>query len=279
MRDARATRSIIQASILLTASLLMLAGCVTKGVPVTEKYYDTETRKEPYQTTEQYENRTPLSTEIYQIDCTKENSALLLNTLDTSTIRWARMTLGTDFPQISKIHLESVETNPRIRVVVEGCPLVKSQFKKYVDGQLVDVYDRETCGVCLYSGYRKSSDYKLLEVDQNSFTRRVQYAFPNIGLQTIDDALLMEALGIQGPPKCTEGPCTVEFPISELFSSSSWALIWIYSGPSTAEYVWDNVTVGTREVTKYRDVPYQVEKERTVTKSVAVPFWEAVFSK
>ena len=34
-----------------------------------------------------------------------------------------------------------------------------------------------------------------------------------------------------------------------------------------------------REVTKNHEVPVQVEKQRTVTKTVQVPFWEAIFSK
>ena len=79
----------------------------------------------------------------------------------------------------------------------------------------------------------------------------------------------------------------IEFSFDEMFDTDAWALIYITSLPfetrcyltMSIDYVWDDVEIGTREVTKYRDVPVQVEKQRTVTETRQVPFWEATFGE
>lgn len=43
--------------------------------------------------------------------------------------------------------------------------------------------------------------------------------------------------------------------------------------------VWVDEVLETKTVAKERQVPYEVEKQRTVTQIKKVPFWEAVFSE
>jgi len=45
----------------------------------------------------------------------------------------------------------------------------------------------------------------------------------------------------------------------------------------SVQIVWADQTVENRTVTKERQVPYQVEKQRTVMQMKKVPFWEALF--
>ena len=79
----------------------------------------------------------------------------------------------------------------------------------------------------------------------------------------------------------------IEFSFDEMFETDGWALIYITSLPfqtrcfltMSVDYVWDDVETGTREATKYRDVPVQVEKQRTVTETRQVPFWQAIFGE
>ena len=77
----------------------------------------------------------------------------------------------------------------------------------------------------------------------------------------------------------------IEFSFDEMFQTDGWALICITSLPFTIhcsltmsiDYMWDDVEIGTREVTKYREVPVQVEKQRTVTNYEKISVWEWLF--
>jgi hypothetical protein len=52
---------------------------------------------------------------------------------------------------------------------------------------------------------------------------------------------------------------------------------------SNVELIWSDNIIERKEVTKEKQVPYeisvQIEKQRTVMQTKKVPFWEAIFSK
>lgn len=81
-----------------------------------------------------------------------------------------------------------------------------------------------------------------------------------------------------------------ELPLDVMFEKGDWCLVvlsfesyeissqgqvqWVVK-PIHLNYVWDSVETGVKETTEYREIPIQVEKERTVTELKRVPFWEA----
>lgn len=79
----------------------------------------------------------------------------------------------------------------------------------------------------------------------------------------------------------------VEFTFGEMGMTSftTQPLIYVVSLPYKAscdltmqlDYVWDHVE--SVQVIKQRQVPYQVEKQRTVMQMKRVPFWEVIFAK
>lgn len=82
-----------------------------------------------------------------------------------------------------------------------------------------------------------------------------------------------------------------ELPLDVMFEKGNWCLVvlsfesyemssqgqvqWVESKPVHLDYVWDSVETGVKEVTEYREVPTQVEKQRTITEFKKVPFWQA----
>jgi hypothetical protein len=277
------------------AVCLMLTSCTSKNVLVTENYTETEYRQEAFQSIEQYEIKTPTIVPLYAIDPLSGETTLLFKKQDDKTICWARMTLGTDFPQIDRIVLKETEKNPRI--------VIKADAGR---------------GACLYNRGRQSADFALIQYNVTYIERQFvnpMYSYgvfnienmpacqgasgksalnetfyvmykkgepaQSLSLEQADSVILNMSLGYGGvkSTSCFDSPYNAEFTINDLFKYENWALLDIYSGPATVAYVWDTVQAGTREVTKYRDVPYQVEKQRIVTKSMDVPFWEAILSK
>lgn len=89
------------------------------------------------------------------------------------------------------------------------------------------------------------------------------------------------------------GDSNAGFSFDKMFKKDGWALIeisprhemkgdvWSPCEPNcqltiSISYAYDNIG---GESTKYREVPVQIQKQRTVTQTKKVPFWEAIFSK
>jgi hypothetical protein len=285
----------------MVISLVFTVSCVSKEVPVTENYYETEYRTETYTTTEEYQIKTPHSTTIYQFDGYYNDLFVLLlfNKDSDGNIHWARVSPGTSFPDIKTFKPELKGQNNRISIEVTG------------------LYGGNPLQVYLDSG-RDSEATKLgfKPLPLPNITRDVfKRALPLVPNFWIDSLIAWDAFGygdnntiksgvqveniinyeIKMPDGTTEKYTTteksIEFLLDEMFLKEQWSLITImWEGPTSmlweghnpeinmvTNYIWDDVSLNTREVTKYRELPEQVEKQRTVMQTKKVPFWEAIF--
>jgi hypothetical protein len=74
--------------------LALAASCVTREIPVTESYQETEYQPETYTATEEYEVNTPHSRNIFQMqkEVQSESFLFLFNKDKTGNVRWAQWT-------------------------------------------------------------------------------------------------------------------------------------------------------------------------------------------
>lgn len=252
--------------IIVLGILILSISCVSKDVQVTETYYETEFRSEPYQSTEMYEIKNPHNTTIYNANETIDPDYvhLLFNKVDGSSIRWASVSSGTSFPVINEIRLRYEEKNLRITVKRKG-----------------------PSRVCLINNGRNPEAVKLGFKPMNvvKTNEMVQAAQLRLGIspEFVDYILDLVAIGYGNYnifQHREEGqPNMIEFTFNEMFNLENWALITIHPKPMTVDFVWDDIQIKSREITKYRQIPVQIQKQRTVTQTKQVPFWETIFSK
>jgi hypothetical protein len=262
-------------------SLVFTVSCVSKEVPVTETYYETEYKTESYTALEQ----TPHSTTLMQIN--EENIGeiylFLFNMDNSGNINWAQATYR-GFSGIKTFKPESSGQNHRVSITGTkdcgcgqvGCTLLVGRTSE-----------------AIAAGFRpiESTLVQPLETAQ-------QKAFYHSWLEKEGPYIqYMEALNITGYDLSDQegsgmlGDSNVEFSFDKMFKKDGWALIeispWYETNPEkgllctpgciltiSISYIYDDIG---RESTKYREVPVQVQKQRTVTQTKKVPFWEAIF--
>jgi hypothetical protein len=81
------------------------------------------------------------------------------------------------------------------------------------------------------------------------------------------------------PSTGADGNSQIIFDTAGITEFAIFANTWNRYAVKNVELVWADDIIEPRTVTKERQVPVQVEKQRTVTTTEKVPFWEAVFGK
>jgi len=282
-------------SILLAGlTLVLTTSCVTREYEVTETYYETEMRQEAYTVTEEYEIRTSHTTSLYK---------------DKMLIGYYRLTgflfhLGEDEVTCSVIQ---PVYSPGLRALTEAVlqkgmspagsvvwywvktPLFWNTLK------LPDVtftHDEVVCKYILEYLERNNLNKKK---ENLSYTDghaghmiTVHVGDGQSSVVSMYRVLECSRNVFKGehicPVKSISGE-DAEFSLAEMFEVGNYAIVAIgYPRHGTfhtvsIDRVWDDIKVETRQVTKYRDVPVQVEKQRTVTETKQVPFWEPVLEK
>jgi len=271
----------IHLAIVLTA-MALLTGCVSKEVPVIQKYIDTEIRSEPYQVTEQYEIKTPHITSLYTIDESELARFkllqfnvpypvhILLNKVGGGTVKWAIVgRRGYDLLRIYQFTVNDQDTNARVSIKFdnnESKSLCIQSISR--ENRAVQNGFQPLVGSAIES---RLAGYHALQSSSTLFDDMLRDQWSTGYTDTRSQTCTSEL-----KPEEIANP--IEFSIDKLFKVEDWALISIRS-PASVSYVWDSVQEGTRQVTKYRDIPYQVEKQRTVIVTKSVPFWETDSSK
>jgi len=276
---------------IVVAVMTLLTACVSKEVPVIQKYSDTEIRSEPYQVTEQYDINTPNVTPVYTVSHTEVWSSypgipvqMLFNKADDNTVKWAIVGI-----RVNWVKQNQFSINEKANWGVESA---EQQTPK---NQRISVkFDKDNVSMCIQTQGRadiaKQKGFEPLSNDNIrsiwTMPQRIKY-YDLITMTGFKD--MLDDQYSTGYIDTSTRVCNydqkdskmanpIEIPLDIMFKYEDWALLSINS-PATVSYVWDNVTTGTHEVTKYRDVPYQVEKQRTVMLTKSVPFWEAGASK
>jgi len=329
--------TLIGAAIVLALLLVLFSSCVSKEVPVTETYYETEIKREPYTATEEYEIKTPNTVSIFQMEdkyC-MPHMLFLFHNDNNDTVRWSNVV--SDFPKVKTFDIQPGGRNHRLSITVQVVPHESSDHKVFIglmrgrepaainlgfkpnkaaSEQVVFVTNFELSGAqpvsrsgyrywyaCEHSGLKETLEC-IKEVSERS-RHNLLARFPdeeelveklNIVMTEDEKSLMVNLLetGYYGPSveilrekQLSSLARPIESSFEEMFQKDGWGLVYITSLPWTIqcaldmsiEYVWDDVEVATRDVTKYRDVPVQVEKQRTVTETKKVPFWEAIFDQ
>jgi hypothetical protein len=242
-------KSILFVSLVVAISLVFTVSCVTKDVPVTETYYETEYRTESY---------------IEVVGCQADyltpkrtwNSAMSFNAFE-----WGQQMLGTYYlgyeittgkhsPSVVALKLGSA-TSPWVIQVIDltgvgqlSPPPPRDPLKEKV------VYENGVKKITAVPEFQEWLDnLNTISTDPERclcFTMYDQYTGREI---------VVDVTGVD------------EFAII-LNTSSTWGAII-----EKVQLIWFN------EITKERQVPYQVEKQRTVMQTEKVPFWEVFFGK
>ena len=257
-------------SFVIIISLVLSVSCVNKEVPVTETYYETEYRQEPYTTTESYENKISHKGDNLLSQSNGGWTYILLNRASNRSINWAVVTALSEYPAVRSLPIQPSGENQRISV-----SLIKMDSNKLLSCSMAN--NRSPEGIKL--GFKP----KALPPDYSERISDCKRYYP---FMTHDDCVEAVTGGASSSFDFMEGGRAIlraysaDFSFDELFNTSGWELIHIMSGSSySVDYMWDEVQIETREVTKYNNVPVQVQKQRTVMQIKKVPFWEAIFSE
>jgi len=280
----------------MIACLVFTTSCVSKDVEVIETYLETEYSKEPYTVLEQIGVKIPNSTPLMEVNIEpviynnrtwSNNFALLFNKDRNGTIFFAPVDIWL-ISQAKSFGPPKGEHNHRISVNVID---MRCKPQTVYDGVIALLSGRDPKAI--------EGGFKPLEpttsrissipagIDQDflkrSYLKRFTMMYPSYRLETAGYGHMASTSRVSRIVEPV--PYLAEFPFEEMFQRDGWALIEISIGrdcsllTASINYVYDRIETSMREVTKYREVPYQVEKQRTITKTEKIPFWEAILSK
>jgi hypothetical protein len=246
-------------TLVIVTSLAFTVSCVSKEVPVTETYYETE-----YKTA--YRTETYTTTEDVVVK-TSEGQTYLTPASTWQTGLYFRATgSGTSTTHYYGYEIDTEHKTSQVKI------LVSSTAGGYIGvynltgvGQIPNMPTtlatwRETNPKTgeLWMAPEEQTWLDNLNAILTNPKRTLRFHQMGVGL---DDKISFDAKGIS------------EFAIL--------ANTWNERAVTSVTLVWSDDTVEKRTVTKERQVPYevsmQVEKQRTVMQTKKVPFWEAIF--
>lgn len=328
-------------------SLVFTVSCVSKEVPVTETYYETEYTQEPYTDLAQVETTTPVSTSLLYNKCPyplNNYLAILFHRTDKD-IYWAIIKYGCFVPEVNNFELKQERKNYRIVVVQPTC-----YARVYRERNIVslsaprsglegfqptwDNSNSELGSFILWQADLATRTRSMINrqfytmlypyaMGTESMSEALEYDFSvgqaidgeqkieeiisskntqesgGLGLPLVlTDSILTrlsvgfdlmeqpvgiwDILHMSKVTKLSEMKPPYEFPVDVMFQKGEWCLLMLQplsclKDTVMIDYVYDDVESHTQEITKYRQIPHQVEKQRTVMQTKKVPFWEAIF--
>jgi hypothetical protein len=310
-------KSGVLTSMVVLISLIFAVSCVTKEVPVTEVYYETEYKAEEYRTTEQYELKTPHATPLFHITRATYSPFILFNMGRDGALYWAELERG-QASLVKKLHLEPTGQNHRISVTEPLCwvticrdrdqnastngfkPTYQVIFPSSTMTIIFPKYMWAGTPAALAFGdpsmvkewTKNQKDSAMIDLQRDIQKGDVIPGFPSaaqrygaipmeFGFDVSKDAIdVCDILNLPKETKLKDIEPPYDFPLEVMFQKGEWCLLEVSATEMISiDYIWDSVENRTREATKTRQVPYQVEKQRTVMQTKKVPFWEVVFSK
>jgi hypothetical protein len=237
--------------VLFVISLLLVTSCVTREVPVVETYYETayktEYRTEPY-------------TETVNTVISSKQGASYPNIQS----KWYTDVLIPGFEGSGGTYyydyvIVPSHTKNQIQVTI-------SQGAQYQSGA-VRVYDLSSTGPIppRPTPYKKFF-YQPSEIDWLNNLNAVLSTAPLLGQVQLGS-----------------GVNQIVFDANNITEFGVFATTWDAYAIRSVKLIWADEVIGQKTVTGERQVPYQVpyqvEKQRTVSKTETVPFWDAIFGK
>ena len=237
---------------LVMISLLLMTSCVTKQVPVEETYYETdykiEYRTEPYTET------------VNAVISSKEGTTYL-----NPQVKWYTDVVISGFGGEGGTYYQHFVIAPSHSQ--NQVQISLSQNVQYDTGA-IRVYNLSSYGAIppRPTSFRKFY-FELSEIDWLNNLNAVVSNAPLLGQVQL------------GPGAASQ----IVFDASGITEFGIFATTWDAYAVRTVKLVWTDEVYGPKTVTGERQVPYQVpyqvEKQRTVYKTETVPFWDALFGK
>jgi len=235
----------------IVISLLLVTSCVTRQVPVLETYYETE-----YKT----EYRTETVTETVNTVISSKQGTSYLNPL----VKWYTDVLIPGFGGSGGTYyydylIESSHSKNQVQITL-------SQRAQEQSG-VVRVYDLSRTGAIP----PRPTPYKKL------FYQPSEISWLN-NLNTV-----LSTAPLLGEVQLGSGVNQIVFDANVVREFGILATTWDAYAIRSVKLIWTDEVMGSKTVTTEKQVayqvPYQVEKQRTVYKSETVPFWDALFGK
>jgi hypothetical protein len=241
-------------SIFVMAWLLFVTSCVTREVPTVETYYETEYRTE-------YRTETYTETVDAVIE-SKQGKKYL-----SPKIKWHTDLIASGFEGSGGTYYYGYQLDtwhPNAQVEIRISPVAQQQKG------LVRVYDLTGIGQIPPRPTPFKEWYMGPYPEELSWLNTFNYLLSTARLlgevrtgTGTDDSIVFDADGI------------TEFGIL--------STTWNFYSISSVRLTWVDEIIGKTTVTKERQVPYQVpyqvEKQRTVTKTQKVPVWEIILGR
>lgn len=265
-------------SLLLTILPVLILSCVTKETPATETYQETEYQQETYTATEEYEVKTPYSSNLFHMEKEVDSETLLFlfNKGKDGNIRW---TQWTPFGSTAVNTFEPKTAGQNHRIAITGTQY-KAPLKEKRSEVTVELFiGRDPAAI--------AKDFNALNAAPKGMSEQI-FRLVLMDHPELLDGVAIQAAGYVGSTTARDDPigtAGIEYSFDEMFARDGWAMVAVDAVEArciftlSVDYVWDDVKIETRQVTKSREIPIQVQKERTVIKTQKVPFWEALFSK
>lgn len=237
---------------LVAMSLLLTTSCITRQVPVTETYtetdYKTEYRTEPY-------------TETVNTVISSKQGTTYLN----PQIKWYTDVVISGFGGEGGTYYQDYIIAPshsQNQVQISLSPNVQ------YDTGAIRVYDLSAFGpIPPRPTSPRKFYFDLSEIDWLNHLNAVVSTAPLLG---------QVQLG-------TGAASQIEFDANGITEFGVFATTWDAYAVRSVKLVWTDEVLGPKTVTGERQVPYQVpyqvEKQRTVYKTETVPFWDAFSGK
>jgi len=246
-------------SFVIIISIVLSISCVSKEVPVTETYYETE-----YKT--KYKTETYTTTEDVVVKTTegKTNIGPILKW--QTGLYFVRVGSGTGMSYYYGYEINTAE-HSRIKIEVRIAEAVLRQRGGIAVFDLTDFGQIPSMPITSDSRGTHNKDGVYVPppgvqewLDQlNSVQSDSERFLSYLDTDTGPDRIIFDANGIK------------EFCII--------ANTWVGSPISGVQLLWADDVIEKKTITENRQIPYQVavqvEKQRTVTKTEKMPFWEA----
>jgi hypothetical protein len=233
-------------------SLLLTTSCVTKQVPVVETYYETEYKTE-------YRMETYTQTVNTVISSKEGTSYLNLRTKWYTDVQVPGIG-GTGGTYYYDYVIESSHSKNQVQITLS--PSAQEQ------SGVVRVYDLSGTGP--------------IPPRPTSFKK---YWFQPSEISWLDNLnAVLSTAPLLGEVRLGSGAANqIVFDANEIREFGIFATTWNAYAIRSVKLIWTDEVIEPKTVTGERQVPYQVpyqvEKQRTVYKSETVPFWDAVFGK
>ncbi len=232
--------------------LVPAASCVTRQVPVVETYHETEYKTE-YRTE-------PYTETVNTVVSSKQGTSYL-----SPVVKWYTDVLISGFGgQGGTYYYDYIITSSHTQNQIE----IDLSSNTQMESGTVRVYDLSRTGAIppRPTPYKKWF-YTPSEVNWLENLNAVVSSAPLLGQVVF------------GPGASGK----IVFDANNITEFGIFATTWDYYSVRSVKLNWTDEVMGQKTVTRERQVPYQVpaqaEKQRTVYKTVTVPFWDALFGR